>query len=96
MSNIQVIQNAIDYNIDLTKKSSTNWKELKKSEGLSNFIDTHCKLGTYKITIMKCEDPGCKFHKPRRLSAQDWEDLHAFPDAQLAPNGSKVSSYRWH
>lgn len=89
----QVIKDLIDPDIDLTKKGSTTWKELNKSAGLSAFISTHCKLGTYKVTIMKCPDPACKFHKPRRLSAEEWDDLHPFPDATLAANGSKVSLF---
>lgn len=87
----KVLLETIDPDIDLTKKGSTSWKELRKSEGLSNFLGTHCKLGTYKMTIMKCEDPECKFHKPRRLSSNEWRDLHPFPDAQLHANGMKVS-----
>lgn len=72
----QIILDTIDADIDLSKKTSTTWKELRKSESLSNFLDTHCKLGMYKVTIMKCEDPACKFHKPRRLSREEWRDLH--------------------
>lgn len=87
----QVIKEYIDSDLDLTKKSATTWKELDKSESLTCFLETHCKLGTYKVTIMKCADPSCKFHKPRRLSAAEWSDLHMFPDAQLTTNGSKVS-----
>lgn len=89
-THIQAILEGIDPNIELCKKTSMTWKELRKSEALSNFIDTHCKLGTYKITIMKCDDPTCKFHKCRRLSTEEWKDLHPFPDAQLVSNGSKV------
>lgn len=85
-----MVLDTIDADIDLSKKTSTTWKELRKSVSLSNFLDTHCKLGTYKVTIMKCEDPACKFHKPRRLSNDEWRDLHPFPDAQLVQNGSKV------
>lgn len=87
---MQVIQNAIDSEIDFTKKNSTTWKELNKSEALSNFLTTHCKLGTYKMTIMKCDSSACKFHLPRRLSPEEWSDLHAFPDAKLSSDGSKV------
>lgn len=87
----QVIKERIDSDIDLTKKSATTWKELDKSDALTSFLQTHCKLGTYKMTVMKCSDPACKFHQPRRLSSTEWADLHMFPDAQLVANGSKVS-----
>lgn len=90
-SRTQVIKENIDSDIDFSKKNATTWKELEKSDALMAFLKTHCKLGTYKMTVMKCADPTCKFHKSKRLSNKDWEvDLHFFPDAQLTNNGSKV------
>lgn len=87
----KVINEKIDSDIDFTKKSATTWKELDKSEALTSFLENHCKLGTYKMTVMKCADPECRFHQPRRLNSAEWDDLHMFPDAQLVANGSKVS-----
>lgn len=86
----QVIKERIDSDLDVAKKAATTWKELHKSDALTTFLSTHCKLGTYKMTVMKCADPECKYHKRRRLSDKEWEDLHWFPDAELAPNGTKV------
>lgn len=87
----QIIQEKIDSEINLTKKSATTWKELEKSDALTSFLETHAKLGTYKMTLMKCADVTCKFHKPRRMSSVDWNDLHPFPDAQLTANGTKAT-----
>lgn len=85
-----MIHERIDSDIDFSKKGATTWKELEKSDALSEFLRTHCKLGTYKMTVMKCADPQCKYHRRRRLSDKEWEDLHPFPDAELATNGTKV------
>lgn len=71
----QVIHETIDSDIDFSKKGATTWKKLEKSDALSEFLKNHCKLGTYKMTIMKCADPQCKYHLRRRLSEKEWEDL---------------------
>ena len=50
---------------------------------MQEFFDNNAQEQHYSVSIIKCADIACQFHKPRRLPEAITEDLKFLPDPVL-------------